>query len=141
MNFPRVAAAAGAGLLAYLGLGALIHGVVLADLSAALQTSGMTRSPGSMTSLAPVGIAGAAIGALAFAYAYAKGYEGGPGLQEGLRFGVLVGFILVGLGTLRTYLTFNLPTEYLASVAVANIIQFATVGMVVGMIYRPRTRR
>jgi hypothetical protein len=136
MNFARVGLAALAAWAGYLALGFLIHDVMLADLWAALQRDGVARSAAAGNALMPLGIALAVPGALAFAYAYAKGYEGGPGLQEGLRFGVLVGLMLVTLGLVWNYVTFPLPLQYLTSIAVATVIQFAAVGMVVGLIYR-----
>lgn len=138
MNFARVGLAALAAWVVSLALGFLIHQVMLADLWARLQQAGLARSSSSEEALLPLGLAAALPGALAFAYGYAKGYEGGPGLQEGLRFGVLIGLILVAFGTVWTYVTFPLPLEYLASAAVATIIQFAAVGMVVGLIYKRR---
>jgi hypothetical protein len=138
MNFPRIAAAALGALVVYLGIGYLVHAALLADLAASLQRAGIARSPASIVSYAPIGMAGAIVASFAFAYAYAKGFEGGPGLQEGLRFGVLVGLIFVGFGTVKSYVTFELPTQYLTSVAVATVIQFAAAGMVVGLIYKKR---
>lgn len=136
MNFARVGLAALAAWLVYLTLGFLIHGVMLADLWAGLQRDGIARSSVNGKALMPLGFALALPGALAFAYAYAKGYEGGPGLQEGLRFGVLVGLMIVAFGLTWNYVTFPLPLQYLTSTAVATVIQFAAVGMVVGLIYR-----
>ena len=136
MNFPRIAAAALGALVVYIGIGYLVHAALLADLATSLQRAGIARNPASITSYAPIGLAGALIASFAFAYAYAKGFEGGPGLQEGLRFGVLVGLIFVGFGTVKAYVTFELPTQYLTSVAVATVIQFAAAGMVVGLIYK-----
>ena len=138
MNFARVGLAALAAWAVYLALGFLIHGVMLADLWAALQRDGVARSAATNSALMPLGIGLALPGALAFAYAYAKGYEGGPGLQEGLRFGVLVGLMLVAFGLVWNYVTFPLPMQYLASTAVATVIQFAALGMLVGLIYRRR---
>ena len=136
MNFLRVGLAALAAWAVYLALGFLIHGVMLADLWTSLQREGIARSSATADAMMPMGFALALPGALAFAYTYAKGYEGGPGLQEGLRFGVLVGLMLVAFGLTWNYVTFPLPLQYLASTAVATVIQFAAVGMVVGVIYR-----
>ena len=136
MNFLRVGLAALAAWAVYLGLGFLIHGVMLADLWASLQREGIARSSTTSDAMMPMGFALALPGALAFAYTYAKGYEGGPGLQEGLRFGVLVGLMLVAFGVTWNYVTFPLPLQYLTSTAVATVIQLAAVGMVVGVIYR-----
>ena len=46
----------------------------------------------------PIGFAFLLLGFFAFAYVYAKGYEGGDGVVEGIRFGVLVSLIVVGFG-------------------------------------------
>ncbi len=136
MNFKRVGLAALAGWVTYMVLGFLIHGVMLDDMWQGLIRDGVARSTVNANALLPLGMALALPGALAFAYAYAKGYEGGSGLQEGLRFGVLVGLMLVIFGITWNYIVFPLPTSYLTSVAVATVIEFAAIGMVVGLIYR-----
>ena len=140
MNFPRVLLAALAVWVLYLGLGALIHGVMLADLWVVLQRQGLTRSPATWGAYAPLAYALALPGALAFVYAYAKGYEGGPGMQEGLRFGVLVGLMLVAFGLTWSYVTFPVPLQFLTSMSIATVIEFAVLGMAAGVIYRPLTK-
>ena len=136
MNFARVGLAAVAGWLAYLALGFLIYGVMLDDVWAELAKTGVARSPATASPLMPIGLGAGFLGVLAFAYTYAKGYEGGPGLQEGLRFGVLVGLMLVAFVVVWNYVNFPLPPQYLAWASVATVIQFAALGMVVGLIYR-----
>ena len=138
MNFARVGLAALAAWAVYLALGFLIYGVMLDDVWASLQQSGVARSSATAAPLMPIGYGAGFLGALAFAYAYAKGYEGGPGLQEGLRFGVLVGLMLVTFVVAWNYVNFPLPPAYLAWVSVATVIQFAALGMVVGLIYKRR---
>ena len=136
MNFARVGLATVVAWVVYLALGFLIHGVMLNDMWQALIREGVARSATNANALMPMAFALSLPGMFAFCYAYAKGYEGGPGLQEGLRFGVLVGLMLVGFVLVWNYVTFPLPTQYLTSTAVATVIQFATVGMVVGLIYK-----
>jgi hypothetical protein len=136
MNFARVALAALAAWFVYLALGFLIHAVMLNDLWQALMRDGVARSATNSNAMMPMGFALALPGMFAFSYAYAKGYEGGPGLQEGLRFGVLVGIMLVTFGLVWNYITFPLPTQYITSTAVATIIEFGAIGMVVGLVYR-----
>jgi hypothetical protein len=139
MNFPRVLLAALAVWVLYLALGALIHGVMLADLWIVLQRQGLTRSPSTWGAYAPLGYALALPGALAFAYTYAKGYEGGPGMQEGLRFGVLVGLMLVAFGLTWSYVTFPVPLQFLTSMSIATVIEFAVLGMAAGLVYGTRS--
>lgn len=136
MNFKRVGLAALAAWVTYMVLGFLIHGVMLDDMWQSLIRDDVARSTVNANALLPLGMGLALPGALAFTYAYAKGYEGGAGLQEGLRFGVLIGLMLVIFGILWNYIVFPLPSQYVTSVAVATIIEFAAIGMVVGLIYR-----
>ena len=136
MNFARVGLAAVAAWVVYLALGFLIHAVMLNDMWQALIRDGVARSAANSNAMMPMAFGLALPGMLAFTYAYAKGYEGGPGLQEGLRFGVLVGLMLVAFGLVWNYVTFPLPTQYITSTAVATVIQFAALGMVVGVIYK-----
>ena len=136
MNFGRVGLAALAAWILYLALGFLIHAVMLNDMWQGLMRDGLARSATTGNALMPLGFGLALPGCLAFTYAYAKGYEGGPGLQEGLRFGVLVGLMIVTFGLVWNYVTFPLPMQYLTSTAVATVIEFAALGMVVGLIYR-----
>ena len=136
MNFARVGLAALAAWVVYLALGFLIHAVMLNDMWQALMRDGIARSATNSNALMPMAFGLALPGMLAFSYAYAKGYEGGPGLQEGLRFGVLIGIMLVVFGLVWNYVTFPLPTQYITSTSIATIIEFAAIGMVVGLIYK-----
>ena len=136
MNVKRLGLATLAAWVTYMVLGFLIHGVMLDDMWQALIRDGVARSTVNANALLPIGMALALPGAFAFAYAYAKGYEGGSGFQEGLRFGVLIGLVLVIFGITWNYIVFPLPMNYLTSVAVATVIEFAALGMVVGLIYR-----
>ena len=138
MNFARVGLASLAGWIVFLALGFLANAVVLADMWADLMRDGAARPAATADPLMPIGFIAALPGMLAFTYAYAKGYEGGPGLQEGLRFGVLVGLMFAAFSITWNYIVFPLPFEYLTSMAVATLIQFAAVGMAVGLVYRPR---
>lgn len=134
MNFPRVAAAAIAAWGASLGVGYLVNAVLLADLYA--QHTGVFRPPG--TENLPLGFAFTLAGFFVFAYAYAKGYEGGAGLQEGLRYGVIVGLMLVCFAVVWQYIVFPLQPALLVAWIVDYIAEFAVYGMIVGTTYKPR---
>jgi hypothetical protein len=70
-------------------------------------------------------------------YLYAKGYEGGNGLQEGMRFGVLIGLLVVGYVAGVDYATMNIGRRMAAYFALANLVEWIVVGMTIGAIYRP----
>lgn len=135
MNFPRVALAAVSAWVLYLGLGFLVHGVLLKDTY--MQYVGVMRPEAQANAILPIAFGGALVGFFAFAYAYAKGYEGGNGLQEGLRFGVLVGILLCAFGSVWDYMMWPIGRLLLAAWLIDFVVEFAIYGMVIGLIYKP----
>lgn len=133
MNFARVAAAAVAAWVAYLPIGYIVNEILLSDLYAA--NAAAMRAPEEMN--LPLGFAASLLGFFVFAYTYAKGYEGGSGVQEGVRFGVLVGFLLICFGTVWTYVTAPITSSLLFAWIVDVIVEFSIYGAIVGAIYRP----
>jgi hypothetical protein len=136
MNLPRVAAAGFAAWLAFLAVGYFAHAVLMRDLYDAHRA--IMRPDADADARLPLAFGVALIAFLAFAYAYAKGYEGGKGIQEGLRFGVLVGVLLIGFGTVWEYMTYPLSRTFLLALVVDCIVEFAIYGVIVGAVYRPR---
>ena len=133
MNFSRLAVAASVTWVAFVAIGYVVHGVLLTDLYAE-QTS--VRRAGEEAH--PVyGFAAAFVGFFAFAYTYAKGYEGGHGAQEGMRFGVLVALMLICFAAVWGYVVFPISGGLAAALAVDYIVEFAVYGMIVGAIYTP----
>ena len=51
-------------------------------------------------------------GFFAFAYAYAKGYEGGNGVLEGVRFGVVAALIVIGFAGIWHYVFFPITANH-----------------------------
>jgi hypothetical protein len=135
MNFPRVGLAAVTAWILYLCLGFLVHGVLLKGTYA--QYVGVMRPEAQANAILPMAFAAALVGFFAFAYAYAKGYEGGPALQEGLRFGVLIAILVCAFGIVWEYMIWPVRVGLLAAWVVDLIVEFAIYGMVVGLIYRP----
>ena len=137
MNFGRVAAAALVGWVVYLGLSPLVNNVLLADLYA--QHASVFRPREDMQ--VALGLGAALLGFFVFAYAYAKGYEGGPGLVEGLRFGVIVGLLLACFSGVWSYVMMPVAGSFAAAMVVDAIVEMAVFGIVVGLIYKPSARR
>ena len=135
MNFTRVAMAALAAWVLYMCMGYLVHGVLLSDLYR--QYTGLMRPEAQAQTILPINFGVVLVGFFAFAYAYAKGYEGGNGLQEGLRFGVLVGIMLCTFGTIWEYMVWPVGRRLLAAWLIDYIVEFALYGIVVGLIYKP----
>jgi hypothetical protein len=137
MNFGRLAVAAVAAWIVSMVLGFVVNGVLLQDAYAA---EAAAFRPAEQMNLA-VGFVATLLGFFAFAYAYAKGYEGTSGLQEGLRYGVIVALLLVCFGQVWQYVVFPISEKLLVYMIVDTLVEFALYGAIVGAIYRPAAGR
>jgi hypothetical protein len=73
---------------------------------------------------------------LAATFIYAKGYEGGQAVVEGLRFGVAVGVLEVGYDFMVSYAISNVGRRLTAMMAVSSIVDWMIAGVVIGLVYR-----
>lgn len=135
MNFPRVAAAAVVAWVVSIALGFFINTVLLADLT--LANAAAMRPEAQIMGLLPVGFVFLLVGFFAFAYAYAKGYEGGNGVMEGLRFGVLVAIVVCAFGLIWQWILYPISGAYVTAIMIDAIVEMAIYGAIVGAIYRP----
>jgi hypothetical protein len=138
MNLSRVALAGFAAWVVFCIVGFVAHAVLMNDLYMA--HSVIMRPEADANARLPLAFAVALVGFFAFSYAYAKGYEGGKGVQEGLRFGVLVGVMLIAFVVVWDYMTYPLSRTFFLAMVIDYIVEFAIYGVVVGLIYRPRVR-
>jgi hypothetical protein len=74
---------------------------------------------------------------LAASYIYAKGYDGGSGLAEGMRFGIVVGLLIVGYDVIVGYATMNLGPRHSGLMAVTALVEWVIAGVVIGLVYKP----
>jgi len=137
VNFGRVAAAAIAAWILYLGLSPLVNNVLLADLYARHASVFRPESEMNLT----FGLGATLIGFFVFAYAYAKGYEGGSGAVEGLRYGVLIGLLLATFSVAWNYVVLPVSGALAAAWIVDVIVEMAIYGTAVGLIYKPLVGR
>ncbi len=138
MNLARVAIAAVVAWVVYLGISFVVHTTLLNDLY--LQHASAMRPEADQNSILPIGFLFALVGFLAFAYTYAKGYEGGNGAQEGLRFGVLVGILICCFRVIWDHMVWPVSLELTAAWMIEYIVEFAIYGSLVGAIYKPSAR-
>ena len=134
MNYARLAAAAAAAWIADGLYGFVVYGNLLTAEFA--KYPGVFRPLEAMNAKMPFLFAGLLITMLVAAFIYAKGYEGGAGFPEGARFGFLIGLFMVGL-SLGNYAVFNIGSQLAASMAVAGLVEWTIVGIVIGLVYRP----
>jgi hypothetical protein len=134
MNYGRLVAAAVAGTVADMTYGFLVYGMLLAGQFS--QYPGVYRPPDDMSYM-PVLVAGAFVAVLAATFIYAKGYEGRSGVEEGLRFGAVIGLFGVGYAALVNYAVLNIGRPLALSMAAAGFVEWLVVGLVIGLIYKP----
>ena len=135
MNFPRIALAAVSAWIVSLAVGFFLNDFLLEDLIAANQSA--MRAEAEVNARLPVGFAFLLIGFFAFAYAFAKGYEGTNGVDEGVRFGVLVGLVVLGFAHVWQWVIYPVTNGILFAAVISSIVQMALYGAIVGWIYRP----
>lgn len=135
MNFPRIAIAAVSAWIASLAVGFVVNDFLLADVLLANQTA--MRPEAELTANLPVGFAFLLIGFFAFAYAFAKGYEGTNSVMEGVRFGVLTGIVLFGFANVWQWVIYPIDGTMAVAIGVTSIAEMALYGAIVGAIYRP----
>ena len=135
MNFARIAAAAVVAWIVSLAVGFFVNTVLLADLARA--STPPMRPEADVQGLLPLGFVFLLIGFFAFAYAYAKGYEGGNGIMEGIRFGVLTSLIIIGFGLIWQYVVFPISGTLSMAMMIDSIVEMALYGAIVGAIYKP----
>ena len=135
MNYSRLVMAAVVAWVVSLPLGYFINTVLFAGLAAA--NAAAMRPEAALYAKLPYGFAALLIGFLAFAYMYAKGYEGGSGVAEGFRFGILVGILVVGFGTVWQYVMFPINWQLSAATIADSIVEAAIYGAIIGAIYKP----
>ena len=137
MNYGRVVLAAIAAWIASIALGYLINDVWLVHLYAANAWAFRYRE--DVSRLLPIGLGAQLVACVAFAYAYAKGYEGeGLGVLEGMRFGLIVALMIDGFATVWNYVTEPIAFRLGALQMIGHIGEFGVCGAIVGMIYAPR---
>jgi hypothetical protein len=135
MNLARVAMAAVVAWVVYLGVSFVVHTVLLRDVY--LQHAALMRPEAGQNAILPIGFAFALVGFFAFAYTYAKGYEGSSGAQEGLRFGVLVGILICCFRIIWDHMVWPVSLQLTAAWMIEYIVEFAIYGIIVGAIYKP----
>ena len=135
MNTARLALAALAATVVDGIYGFLVYGNALSNEFGAFP--GVFRSAEDGQAALPVMFAGVLVGMFAVSYIYAKGYEGGSGLLEGVRFGLLIGIFDAGYFIGVLYGILNIGRQMAATMALAGLAEWLVVGCTIGLIYRP----
>jgi len=111
----------------------IIHSVILADAYESLQ--GVWRQ--NMMNYMWVMYVTALIWSVFFVYIFTKGYQN-RGWLEGLRYGLLIGLLMLVMGMFNQWGVYPLPIGLVVQWFVFGLIQFMICGVVVALVYKPK---
>ena len=139
MNYPRLGLAALGGMVASFAFGFLVLWLVPGLFDEARKHQAVFRPEEEMMTVMPIGIVAAFLAILVAAIIFAMMHRRGSGLMEGARFGVLMGLFVVCAFVLHNYVNLNIGLKLALGQAVAYFFQWTIIGIVIGLIYKPRT--
>jgi hypothetical protein len=71
-------------------------------------------------------------------FIFTKGYQG-KGIGEGVRFGLIIGLLMMVVGNLSQYAIYPLPFSLAIQWIIYGVVQFVIAGVVMSLIYKPKT--
>jgi hypothetical protein len=137
MNYSRLLLAALAGLVASFAVGSLVFLLVPALVKEGHKYPAVFRPKEEMFSVMPVGVVATFISILVVAVIFAMIHQGGSGLTEGARFGVLLGIFVVCAFVLHNYVNLNIGLKLALGQAAAYFVQWLIIGIVIALVYKP----
>jgi hypothetical protein len=138
MNYPRIGMAALGAFVAYFMLGGLAFS--LAPLRDEFSKyPAVYRSQESIMGVMPAGMAAMFLSMVVLALLYAMLYKGGSGLEEGARFGALIGVFAICAFVIHNYVNLNIGLKLTVQQAAAYFVEWVVSGIVIGLIYRRAT--
>ena len=72
-----------------------------------------------------------------FVYVFIKGYEK-KGILEGLRYGLIIGLFMIGVGSFNQYVVYPVPFSLAVKWFIFGMIEFTVAGIIVSAIYKPK---
>jgi hypothetical protein len=135
MNYPRIITAAIAATVVDAVYGFVVWGQALSFEFA--RYPDIYRPSADQTAYLPLMFVGVLIGMFFAAWIYAKGYEGGSGLLEGLRFGVLMGLLIGAYGAGVNYGIMRIGKRMALAYGAGWVGEWILVGLAIGLVYKP----
>ena len=134
MNYTRLLLAAVAATVVDAVYGFVVYGQILTPQFA--RYPGVFRPTDVQAPYMGYLFGGIFLAMLAATYIYAKGYEGGAAVSEGLRFGLLVGILEIGYDVLVGYAITNVGRRLTAMMACAALVEWMIAGVVIALVYK-----
>ena len=137
MNYSRLGLAALGGTVASFAFGFLVMWLVPALFEEGHKYPAVFRPKEEMMAVMPIGLVATFISILVVAIIFAMIHQGGSGITEGARFGVLISIFVVCAFVLHNYVNFNIGLKLALGQAAAYFVQWTIIGIVIGLIYKP----
>jgi len=137
MNYSRLVLAALGGTVAYFAFGFLLVWLVPSLIEEGHKYAAVFRPKEEMTTVMPIGIVATLMAILVVTVIFAMIHQGGSGIAESARFGVLIGIFVVCGFVLHNYVNLNIGLRLALMQAVAYFFQWTIIGIVIGLIYKP----
>ena len=137
MNYSRLGLAALGGMVASFAFGFLVMWLVPALFEEGHKYPAVFRPKEEMMTVMPIGLVATFISILVVAIIFAMIHQGGSGITEGARFGVLIGIFVVCAFVLHNYVNLNIGLKLALMQAAAYFVQWTIIGIVIGLIYKP----
>src|ERR1700677_4758109 len=137
MNYASLGLAALGGTVASFVFGGLVFWLVPGLIKEAHKYPAVFRPKEEMNKVMAFGLIGTLVSVLVVAILFAMIHPGGSGIAEGARFGVLLGIFVVCGFVLHNYVNLNIGLKLAVGQAVAYFVQWTTVGIIIGLIYKP----
>jgi hypothetical protein len=137
MNYSSLALAALGGTVASFAVGFLMFWLAPGLIKEAHKYPAVFRSPEEMKTVMPIGLVATFIAVLIDAILFAMIHPGGSGIAAGARFGALIGVFVVCAFVLHNYVNLNIGLKLAVGQAMAYFVQWAIIGIVIGLIYKP----
>jgi hypothetical protein len=135
MNYPRIVIAAIAATVVDAVYGFVVWGQVLGAEFARYPE--IYRASVDQTAYLPLMFVGVLVGMFFAAWIYAKGYEGGSGLVEGVRFGAVMGLLIGAYTAGVNYGIMRIGKRMALTYGVGWLGEWLLVGLAIGLVYKP----
>jgi hypothetical protein len=139
MNYGRLSLAVVTAFVADAVYGFLVYGTLLKHQFSHFPN--VYRPDAAQMTFMPILFGGILLAIVAAAFMYAKGYEGGRGGAEGIRFGMVLGVFAAGYAAIVGYALTNIDHFLGFHLALANFFEWTINGVVIGLTYRPSTSK
>jgi hypothetical protein len=137
MNYSSLALAALGGTFASFTVGFLMFWLAPGLIKEAHKYPAVFRPAEEMKTVMPIALVATFMAILVAAVIFARMHPGGSGAFAGAHFGILFGTFVVCAFVLHNYVNLNIGLKLALGQAAAYFVQWAIIGIVIGLIYKP----